>query len=72
MNKAIKQFITSSNLGVVDFAKKAGVHKSVISTLINDKRDFKKMTVENAYKISKAMDCSINKIYEEEGKENDI
>ena len=72
MNKAIKRFVNSKNIGVVDFAKKAGVHKSVISTLINDKRDFKKMTVENAYKISKVMNCSINSIYEEEGKQGDI
>lgn len=72
MNTAIKRFINSKNIGIVAFAKKAGVHKSVISTLMNDKRDFKKMTVENAYKISKAMNCSINSIYENEVKKDDI
>lgn len=72
MNRAIKKFISSNNIGIVEFAKKAGVHKSVISTLINDKRHFGKMTVENAYKISKAMNCSINSIYDEEVKNDDI
>lgn len=66
MNDAIKKFISSNRVGVVDFANKAGVSKSVISTLINEKRDFRKMTVENAYKISKVMNCSINEIYEKE------
>lgn len=72
MNSTIKQFANSEKIGVVDFARKAGVHKSVISTLLNDKRDFKKMTVENAYRISKVMECSINSIYEKDGEKDDI
>ncbi|MCR6515335.1 helix-turn-helix transcriptional regulator [Clostridium sp. LY3-2] len=66
MNKPIKKYIAENKIGIVGFAKKADICKSAISDLVNDKRDFRKMTVENAYKISKAMNSSINNIYEEE------
>ncbi|BDU81780.1 helix-turn-helix transcriptional regulator [Clostridium perfringens] len=72
MNNAIKKFIKSNNMGVVEFAKRAGVHKSVISTLINDKRNFGRMTVENACKISKAMNCSVDSIYDDEVRDSEI
>ena len=59
-NTKLKCAIVYAEISVADLAKKTGIHEQTVRRAINNKN----VTVNNAIKIAKALNCKVEDIFE--------
>ncbi len=61
---SFKELMKEKNTGVTNLAKVSGVPRTTISGIANEATPFERVTVSNALAISKAMDMTIEEVYD--------